>query len=1531
MLLNNTFTVDNTAPVISAVTITAGTYKIGSVIPVTITADAAGYTAGAITINGQALGSFADAGAGSYTGTYTVVSGDTDRASVAAIPVSVVLTDAAGNSNGAYVTAPTSGGTVTVDANKPTISAVTITAGTYKIGSVIPVTITADAAGYTAGAITINGQALGSFADAGAGSYTGTYTVVSGDTDRAAVGDIPVSVVLVDAAGNSSVAYTAAPGSGGAVTVDAHAPATPVITSIATDNKINNAEKAAIHVVGTAEANALVSVTLSDGVNSKTGTEQLVGGGTAYDITIDGTTATALVDGTITPSVTATDAAGNISSAATTPTATQDIVAPSTPTITSIATDNYISNAEKAAIHVIGTAEANALVSATLTDGVNSKTGTQQLVGGATAFDITIDGTAAAPGALSDGVITPSVTATDAAGNVSSAVATPTSTQDIVAPTATAAVSPSTGYAKVGTVATTTLTAGGSQADLVIGGACTVNGVDVSGTFVNATGGSYTLTYTVAEGNTNRTSGNLPISCVLREPAGNTVTVSTYDVNTLVLDANTPVAPAITTIAGAGNRINNAEKAAVAVVGTTSEADVTVTVTLSDGTSFITGTANATTSAYTVTLDATSLTDGAITASSTAMDAAGNISSATSGSATKDIVAPSTPTITSIATDNYINDVEKGAIHVIGTAEAGSTVNVLLTSVATVTGSGTATGGNYDITIDGTTLTDGTVTPSVTATDAAGNVSSAVATPTATMDVVTPDLPTAVTFSAIGGTVTANTLNTTNTNFVATSTITANQAVGGYAELLKGGVSFSPAVTSSLIIADQNSVSFNAGLSSNGAVQSSFGSTAALSVRVYDAAGNYSTSTVANPTVTVDYVVPTFSSVALGADEYVNNTETGTGVNIVIATTGLEDGRTVSCTITGTTGSVGPVTGAIGTNAVTIASTALTALADGTITATCNVTDTAGNPAVAGTDTATKDVVAPTLPVTGLVGRTIQGSGDTITFTFNGLVQPTDGTWSANEFDSIKSPSGTTLTLTNATFSPTSGATTTLTVTLNEATDNAFLRNGNVVLATPASNKIQDAAGNYVVNSEITGTTANTGDAVQPTVSLAYTYTNGGGAVSGGNVFPGESITITATFSEAAYESTVPTIAIDTPSNDISASNMTKTSATVWYYNWTVPANTSPSAQGIATSTIVATDLAGNSNTTATSNTIVIDSIAPVVNSFTATSITATGASLTATTNENATCKYANTEKDYASMTTMATTTGVTTHSQSLTGLTAATSYNYYVRCADTYGNTMGASASVAFTTSGSDVVGPTISAQTPTDGTTTTAITASPTLTFSEALDASTVNGATIQLRASSTDVAVSATVLYNSSTYVVTIDPVASLDYNTSYYIWVSGVKDAAGNALTTDYSVSAKASHEFTTVAEANGSLGVTQVTASSTYATTGGGFTSGWSWTFNVTVPTSETSSTMKFADWVSGANTIAAASNIRFYSAQSSNANSTSTAITVSAANTYADYMTLNADLDSTTVGRQIQIVVEGQVPTGSAAGSYSTSYGIKSE
>ena len=129
-----------------------------------------------------------------------------------------------------------------------------------------------------------------------------------------------------------------------------------------------------------------------------------------------------------------------------------------------------------------------------------------------------------------------------------------------------------------------------------------------------------------------------------------------------------------------------------------------------------------------------------------------------------------------------------------------------------------------------------------------------------------------------------------------------------------------------------------------------------------------------------------------------------------------------------------------------------------------------------------------------------------------------------------------------------------------------------------------------------------------------------------------------------------------------------------------------------------------------------------------------------------------------------------------------------------------------------------------------------------------------------------------------------------------------------------------------------LGVTQISAVRTFATADNTFNSGWKWVFDVTVPANETIVTMKFADWTGAAGTIPATSNIRFYSAQFSNASDEAHAITISAANTYSDPANLNtmADLNVSRVGRQIQITVEARVPADSAGGSYSTSYGINS-
>ena len=127
-----------------------------------------------------------------------------------------------------------------------------------------------------------------------------------------------------------------------------------------------------------------------------------------------------------------------------------------------------------------------------------------------------------------------------------------------------------------------------------------------------------------------------------------------------------------------------------------------------------------------------------------------------------------------------------------------------------------------------------------------------------------------------------------------------------------------------------------------------------------------------------------------------------------------------------------------------------------------------------------------------------------------------------------------------------------------------------------------------------------------------------------------------------------------------------------------------------------------------------------------------------------------------------------------------------------------------------------------------------------------------------------------------------------------------------------------------------LAITGTAMEKSFAVADDTFASGWRWKLDVTVPTSEANLKMKFADWLSGSNSIAVAQNVRFYSVQFTNATDTTNAITVAAANSYGSALSLSGDLDISKAGRQIQITVEAKVPIGSAGGSYSTSYGIES-
>ena len=115
----------------------------------------------------------------------------------------------------------------------------------------------------------------------------------------------------------------------------------------------------------------------------------------------------------------------------------------------------------------------------------------------------------------------------------------------------------------------------------------------------------------------------------------------------------------------------------------------------------------------------------------------------------------------------------------------------------------------------------------------------------------------------------------------------------------------------------------------------------------------------------------------------------------------------------------------------------------------------------------------------------------------------------------------------------------------------------------------------------------------------------------------------------------------------------------------------------------------------------------------------------------------------------------------------------------------------------------------------------------------------------------------------------------------------------------------------VVQSNGVLHVDSITMTKTTATANGTFADGWKYVFHITTPNNEPNLAMKFANWMSGANTIPVANNMRISSAQANNGGAT-----------------ITGDLNSGMDGRQVDVMVEVAVPTGTPTGSYTTTYGV---
>jgi len=242
-----------------------------------------------------------------------------------------------------------------------------------------------------------------------------------------------------------------------------------------------------------------------------------------------------------------------------------------------------------------------------------------------------------------------------------------------------------------------------------------------------------------------------------------------------------------------------------------------------------------------------------------------------------------------------------------------------------------------------------------------------------------------------------------------------------------------------------------------------------------------------------------------------------------------------------------------------------------------------------------------------IVGTAYQNGNDTIVIGFNTEVQPADeGPWDADVFTSVKHGT-TSVSLVGASYTPASGLTDTLTITLDET--NAYLVRGATMYVTPALNAIKDAAGNFAPITEKTGS-AVSGDTVVPTFTIAYYTDSGLTTLLTNNYMKVGTYYIKITANEALSAAPTISIAADGTANDVTnaATTAVASSTKVFKYTRTIASDAAATGEAIEAITITGTDLAGNTATNyAVSGEKYTDTVVPIIASVVGQTIAGAG------------------------------------------------------------------------------------------------------------------------------------------------------------------------------------------------------------------------------------------------------------------------------------------------------------------------------------
>ncbi|WP_439329617.1 Ig-like domain-containing protein [Enterobacter hormaechei] len=934
-----------------------------------ISGSATGAAAGdkvTVTIGGQTYTTVLDAAGNWSVGVpANVISGLSDGT----VTVSVSVTDAAGN---------TGSGThnVTVDTGLPSVSFNAISddnvLNAVEKGQDLSVSGTsANLAEGTQVTVTLNGK-----------NYTAT---------TAADGTWSLTVPAADLAGLGQASYTlnatATNGVGNSVSnsanllVDTALP-TVTINTVAGDNVINAAEVAAGQTLSGTVANAEAgnTVTVAIGGHSYTATVQ---NNLSWSVNVPSDVLTALGNGSLSVTATVTNGHGN------TGTGEREIAIDANLPglrVDTVAGDDVVNTIEHAQ---------NLIVS-----------GTSDGLAPGTALTVTVNGKDYAPTVLADGTWRAAIPSTDVSawpeGTVKISVTGDSAagnpiiiSHDVTVDLATVAIS-------INALATDdVINAAEKGADLVLSGVTT--NVEAGQTVTISLNGRIYTTTVDDSGNWTYTVPSADLAGLKDGDASVQVSVTNVNGNSASAGREYSVdatAPSVTINTIATDDILNASEAQsdLAISGTsTAEAGQTVTVSLNGKDYTTTVSANGSWTLNVPAADLAGLSDGSVTVTASVSDKAGNPASA-DHNLTVDVTVPAV-TIHTVAGDDVINVAEHNQAQIISGSATGAAAGDKVT--VTIGGQTYTTvldaAGNWSVGVPANVisgLSDGTVTVSVSVTDAAGNTGSG--THNVTVDTGLPS----VSFNAISD---DNVLNAVEKGQdLRVSGTSANLGEGTVVAVTLNGKNYTATTaadgTWSLTIPAADLT---------GLGQASY----TLNATATNGVGN-SVSNTAN--LLVDTALPTVTINTIAGDNVINAAEVAAGQTLSGKVANAEAGNTVTVTIGGNT-----YTATVQSDltwSVNVPESVLTALGNGDLTVSATVTNGHGNTGTGERDV-TIDASLPGLRVNTVAGDDVINSiehgqnlivsgtsdglaaGTTLTMTVNGKTYAAsvlaDGSWTA--------------------------------------------------------------------------------------------------------------------------------------------------------------------------------------------------------------------------------------------------------------------------------------------------------------------------------------------------------------------------------------------------------------------------------------------------------------------------------------------------------------------------------------------------------